>query len=239
MSVIALALLLASCAPPELRDQNLLRDDSLLTDDPCEAPCWRGITPGVTTWSAALTILEDDPTLSNVTTQQDEASAARVAEFQQEGGAAGCCQMYSEDGETVSVIFLRTAPTVTLGQLIESKGDPSYVLGTPFSDNQAIVNLVYPDLSLVIYAFVAGAEGSLSETSEIIGVLYVTPEDMELLILTSELHAWEGYQSYNVYSDQSPYEVTPAITMTPTGTITPQADGTPESTAEATESAGS
>jgi hypothetical protein len=69
----------------------------------------------------------------------------------------------------------------------------------------------------VIYAFVAGTAGALSESSEIVGVLYMTPTDMDLLIKTSNLHAWDGYKLYSAY-DTSEYQVTPSVTLTPTAT---------------------
>ena len=214
--VIALVLLFAACSPPPpLRDDKLLQDTSLITTDTtCSSPCWRGITPGKTPWSDALTKLQDDKTLENVTPQSDDKSKAIVAQFQQKGGTS-CCQMFSEDGTNVNVIFLRVAPTVKLGQLIAIQGEPTYLVGSPYSDDQAVINLIYPDKSLVVYAFVAGTTGSLSENSEIVGVLYMTPPDMDLLIKTSSLHAWDGYKAYQAY-DTSAFEVTPSVTLTPT-----------------------
>lgn len=209
----------AACQPPpELRDQNLLQDRSLITNEPCEAPCWRGITPGETSWGEALTILEDDTTLSDPTTQNDEESGSVVAEFQQINTNVPCCQMFSEAGELVDIVFLRVAPNVTLGDLIESKGEPSYLIGTPFSDDQAIMNLIYPDIPMVIYAFVEGTSGALSEDSEIIGILYLKSSDMDTLFETSDpgLQEWEGYQTYQYY-DESELEITPSVTVTPSG----------------------
>jgi hypothetical protein len=46
-------------------------------------------------------------------------------------------------------------------------------------------------------------------------VLYFIAEDMDLLLQTTDLHAWEGYQSYAAYMD-SEFEVTPSVTLTPT-----------------------
>jgi hypothetical protein len=214
--VIALALLFAACAPPPpLRDDTLLQDTSLLsTDSDCSAPCWRGITPGETTWGDALTILEDDTTLENVNVQEDDQSSAKAADFQQKGGSS-CCQIISNDGEVVGVIFLRVAPTTTLGKLIAAQGEPTYLVGSQYTDDQAVMNLIFPEKSLVAYAFVAGTSGSLSASSEIVGVLYLQPSDMDLLIKTSSLHVWDGYKSYEAY-DTSEFDVTPSVTLTPT-----------------------
>jgi hypothetical protein len=215
--MLALVLLVSACAPPpELRDPSLLRDESLISGQPCEAPCWRGITVGETTWRDALAIVEDDPELDAPNVQTDENSSAVVAEFKPTDGSP-CCQMYSETGELVDLLFLRVAPTMTLGEVIAAHGDPAYAVGSPFSDNQAIVNILYPDIPLVVYAFVAGeAQGRLSASSEIIGLLYLKPSDMELLLVTSELHAWEGYADYATYRPDGELEVTPSVTITPT-----------------------
>ncbi len=217
--LLALVLLFAACSPPPpLRDDTLLRDTSLTTENAdCSAPCWRGITPGVTPWRDALTILEDDTTLENVTVQEDEESAVKVAEFQQQGGSA-CCQMFTDEaGENVKVIFLRVAPTTSLEELFTMQGEPTYLVGSEYADDQAVVNLIYPDKALVIYAFVAGTQAALSETSEVVGILYMTPEDMDLLLKTNNLHAWEGYDTYLAYQE-SGFEVTPSVTLTPTPT---------------------
>ena len=69
------------------------------------------------------------------------------------------------------------------------------------------MNLIYPEKSLVVYAFVAGTTGDLLASSEMVGVLYMTPADMDLLIKTSTLQAWNGYQAYQTYADSTP-EVT-------------------------------
>lgn len=216
--LLALVLLVAACSPPELRDPNMLQDTSLISGEPCEAPCWRGITPGETSWSDALTILEDDATIENLQTQTDDNTNAALATWNQKGGAE-CCQMFSDDGEVVSVLLLRVAPATTLGQVIEKYGEPVYVVGSKFTDDQAALNIIYPEQNMVIYVFAAGTTGALSESSEVFALLYVVPSQMELLIQTSELHTWSGYSSFEQYADtNTEFEVTPAITLTPTET---------------------
>jgi hypothetical protein len=220
--LLVLVFLLAACSTPELRDTRMLQDDSIITGDPCLAPCWRGITPGETPWRDAVTILEDDTTIENLQTQTDEATGAAAAEWQQQGGTA-CCQAFSSDGETVSILFLRTAPGVTLGEVIDTYGEPSYAIGSPFSDNQAIVNLIYPDLPMVIYAFIPGTNGSVTAEADIIGMLYLTQEEMDLLEVTSNLHIWEGYDTYTAYrgEEDATFDITPSVTLTPTPTNAP------------------
>lgn len=211
--LLALVLLAAAACspPPELRDQNLLNDRSLVTGEPCAAPCWRGIIPGETTWSDALTILEDDSSLEDPTVQTAEDSAAVAASFKEPGGADASGQVFSEDGRTVSLVFLRVAPDMTLDEVLAVHGAPAYVIGTDFSDDppQAIVNLVYPDIPMIVYAFVAGKDGALDGSNEIVGVLYMRPEDMTTLIESSNLHVWEGMADFSTYGPDAPFEITP------------------------------
>ncbi len=104
--------------------------------------------------------------------------------------------------------------------MVEVHGEPTYAIGNPVTDDQAVVLLVYPDEQMVVLGFVPGAEGDLSDDSEIIGVWYITAENMELFTHTNNLHAWEGYQPFTTYAsevDASEFEVTPSITLTPEG----------------------
>lgn len=212
--MVVVALLVAACAPaPELRNENFLQDTSFIDADPCGAPCWRGITVGETQWGDALTLIEDDPTLSGLETRTADDSEIIGAIWSQADGD-GCCQMYSEGGEVVDVLILQTAPLVTLGEVVDVHGDPSYLIGETLSDDQGVFSLFYPDLDMLIYTFVAGEAGALSETSEVIGFGYFSPERMDLLLLTNDLHAWEGYQSYDAYMSTD-FEVTQSVTLTP------------------------
>jgi hypothetical protein len=196
----------------------LLNDRSLVTGEPCAAPCWRGITPGETSWSDALTLLEDDATLEDPTIQTAEDSAAVAASFKEPGGVDASGQIFSDDGEVVSLIFLRVAPDMTLDEVIDAHGEPVYAIGTPFSDDppQAIVNIVYPDTPMIVYVFVPGADGALDGTNEIVGVLYMRSQDMTDLIEASNLHTWQGMDTFAAYGPDAEFEVTPLPTLEPT-----------------------
>ncbi len=218
--LFALLFLVSACVPPvNLRDDKLLKDDSLITDQPCAAPCWRGITPGKTSWNDALTIVQDSTDLDKPDIQNEDNGPGIEASWQPKDGDQ-CCQMATLDGQTVSVILLRLAPTITLGKLIDARGEPKYVLGAPGDQDQAVVNLFYPDSSLIVTIFVAGdATGALSESSEVVGAYYISPDQMDLIIKTNSLYAWKGYQPFTAYAPDTPnadFIVTPSITLTPT-----------------------
>lgn len=252
-AILTAAVVVAACAPPpELRDTTLLTNASLVDGDPCGAPCWENITPGVTGWNEALTIIEDNNRLENLTTEEVEGEDGDTilrASWNARRGPV-CCQMFSDDGETVSILFLQLAPTNRVSQVFETHGEPTYAIGSEFSDNQAVLNLVYPEKQMVVYAFVEGAaEGVLSETSEVIAVLYMTEREMTLLVNSNNLHDWEGYSAYTTYApDAESFDLTPlpqdqldALLAEATEQVSPPSEATEpaaETTEEATETAG-
>ncbi len=217
--LLVLAVFIAACAPPPvLRNEKLLNDTSLTTNEPCAAPCWNGITPGETAWSTALTIIEDDSRFSDPQVQNAQDGPAVGAQWSKTDGDA-CCQMVSEDGQTVSFISLSFAPDMTVQQVIEAQGEPTYALGSSVTDDQAVIYLFYPEKAFIVVAFVAGATADLKPSSEIIGGLYAMADDMDLTIKTSKLHTWNGYAPFSEYRSDAPddeFEVTPEVTLTPT-----------------------
>lgn len=227
--LIALLLFISACVPPlNLRNDKYLKDDSLISKEPCDAPCWRGITPGETQWSEALTIVEDSADLDDPQVQNAQEGSGIGAVWQPKDGET-CCQMATLDGETVSVIVLRLAPTLKLGDLIEARGEPNYVLGSPGDEEQAIINLFYPDNFLIVTVFVAGdKKGELSASSEIVGAFYVAPDQMDLILKTNYLYGWKGYQPFSAYAPKATsdapeatepdFVITPSVTETATAT---------------------
>lgn len=210
MLLLGVMFLAACAAPPQLRNEQFLKDTSLIDGEPCESPCWRGITPGSTEWSDALTIIEDDANLTDLRTESSQETGEIAATFQQVGGVP-CCLMYSESGATVDQVLIQVAPSMTVGQVIETHGEPEYITPSELTADQASIAMYYPDIRSVVYAFVAGATGEVSESSEIFAVLYVREEDMEEIMTRSALYAWQGYQSFSAYT-----EAQPAITPVPT-----------------------
>lgn len=239
--VLFLVVFAAACAPaPNLRNEKFLKDASLITiNDECDVPCWRGITPGVTEWNDAIVTLQDQADLDDPQVQEIPNAAPAVGASWQATGGDPCCQIVSEDGQTVSSIFLQVAPDTTLKQLIDARGEPEYVLGTAGTDDQAIINLFYPEQSMIVFVFVAGAaNGALSETSEVIGAYYTSPDRIDLGIKLSSLYAWNGYQPFSAYAPDKPdadFAITQSVTLTPTGEAS-GSEATPEesATAEAT-----
>lgn len=236
--LVLMAALAACAAPPELRNPSFLEDNSLVNNEPCGAPCWRGITPGETTWRDALTILEDDATLSDIKTETNEETGEIAATFQRSNGVP-CCLVYTSKGSVVDQMLLQLAPKNTVQQVIDNLGEPTYFSGTEVSPEQAAAALFYPERQLVVYAFVKGAaEGKITAESEVFAALYLTAEDMQEVLQTSNLHDWLGYDSYAAYAAR-PFNITPMPTTeasetTESATAEPADDVTAEPTIEAT-----
>jgi len=223
--VLALVLVIAACTPPpNLRNEKFLHDDSLIEiDESCVSPCWNGIIPGETEWNDALTIIEDTPNFDQPQTQNAQEGPAIGALWKETNGD-DCCQMVTTEGETVDWILLQLAPNHTLEELIEVRGEPTYAVGTPGNDEQAVMNLFYPDQGLVVFVFVAGAaNGELSDSSEVVGVYYLAPGGMDTILEQSSLYAWQGYDTFAAYApdaENADFAITPIPTAEATSDAT-------------------
>ncbi|MCY3977911.1 MAG: hypothetical protein OXG23_07405 [Chloroflexi bacterium] len=206
--LLLLTVALAACAGEvNLLDETKLQDTSLLSGDPCEAPCWNGITPGETTYRDAKLILGSD----NRYKISDESEAegeepGRVFSFA-EGENQPCCQMISRDGETISSFMLQLAPQISFGPAFDKFGEPRYIIGQAVSEEQAYAVSVYPEAPMVIYAFVAGGEqGNVSVDNKIIALSYMAPSEMQHLLTCARLHEWKGFVSLATYAGAEEFD---------------------------------
>lgn len=185
-----------SIGEPEisLLNDNLLQDDSLISSESCGIPCWQNIIPGETSIDDARTIVEQN----NLTIVQDTSSGIAFASSESDV----CCQLLVESGSTsVNAIILQLAPNVTLGQVIEQHGNPAFVSGEPYSSNESIFTLFYPDLGTILNVRIDGANGQLSEDSIVISSVFVTEELMSGIVSQNPLDNWKGFLTFNEYMD--------------------------------------
>ena len=184
-----------SIGQPEqtLLDDNFLSDDSIITNDPCTAPCWQNITPGETSLADARTTIEQ---LANVTIRDRQNGFTFALD-----NAVVCCQIAAQDATTVSTILLQVAPSNSLDKLIEAQGDPTFVAGEPFTNDEYILTLFYPELNALVYTVVDGENGQLSDETPIFTIIYTSDPIMEQIVNNSPLDNWKGYLTYNEYMD--------------------------------------
>lgn len=175
-----------------LLNSSFLKDNSLLSGKPCAPPCWRNITPGQTSMEAALALVTSIDALETV----QSSSGAFVF---RSGEGEPCCQISSQDGETVGSILLQFAPEVSIGQVIAARGEPNFVLGQPFSETESNLMLYYPQQNMVLSVVVPGIDGRLSETSPVVAAVYATSEIFAAAFESAHLQAWQGYLSFREY----------------------------------------
>lgn len=200
---VLMAVALAACASaPNLLDDSRLDDISLLSGEPCEAPCWNGIVPGETGYRDAKILIEDDERFDNIQeSEPQEDSSLRAFSFSV--GEVQCCQIMSRDGEMIDSMFLQLAPVMALGPALDQHGDPDFLLGGEVSEDQAYMALIWNDVPMVVFVFVAGAaEGALSADSEIINLMYMSESEIQPVMDCAKLYLWEGYQPYADYVDE-------------------------------------
>jgi hypothetical protein len=103
-------------------------DRSYLENNPCDAPCWQKITPGITGESNAVAILSNLDLIDQDTLKCDDHSGnlslngCTFRRISNEGGVVGF-----EDG-IVQVIQLNS--DVTLGKAITAFGEPDFIVAS-------------------------------------------------------------------------------------------------------------
>ncbi len=208
-------LLTAACAPePTLRSDLFLNDTSVISGEPCAAPCWNGVTPGETTWDEATALVSTDAAFESFETNTE--SGLRQAVWQKAGSGQYCCRLIANDeaDAVVSYIFLALAPGIIVDNVIDAHGDPTYITVFPFTSAESVIQMIYPEKRMVVSVVVGDSTSSLLANSDVVATLYMSQEEMDLILETTELRAWAGYQSYSAYEQGTPV-ITPSVTLTP------------------------
>ncbi|MCU0496805.1 MAG: DsbA family protein [Anaerolineae bacterium] len=191
---------------------------SLITPDPiCALPCWNDITPGVTSWTDANILVGAERNFVNVETiNSPNDPTAQLLRWRSIDGL-DCCEMFSQDGQTVAGLNIIAITDITAAELIEAQGDPEGVYVNVRGANEALVYLFYPSKQLIVYVFV---DGAFSAENSVIGINLLSPDLMQETLTSVNLASWEGYDAWDVYLAAAQ--------------ATPEAIATEEATPEAT-----
>lgn len=194
LPLILVTLIIVGCTPsPELRNDAFLDDTSLITGEPCEAPCWQNLIPGETAWGVVLDTFDLNEDFIQVDSENSRRTPVDWIDYTFRDGPK-CCRIYSADGEVLDSILLLLSPQMTLGEVIERYGEPSYMTAQAETSEQASVQLVYPDIPMVLYVFSENiTDSELTAENEIIGVAYLSATAMDSLLQTENLYNWNGY----------------------------------------------
>lgn len=183
-----------ACTPaPTLRNEAFLDDTSLISGDPCTAPCWQDLVPDETAWGVAQDTVANSEDYIEVDSESNRSTGEAWIEFTYRDGPK-CCRIYTVDGETLSSILLLLSPQMTVSDVVDSFGEPTYITAQAETSEQAYVALIYADTPMVIYAFSENiTESDINGDNEVVGSVYMSASEMERLLQTQNLYNWTGY----------------------------------------------
>lgn len=205
--------LLAGCGtPPPLVSNDYLTDTSLIdTDAPCEAPCFQDIVPGTTTFADAVAKLKGNSLFKDVQSQDSPPQAV----WSTQGGTQCCNLAANPDTGLVEVVLVRTAPVMTLLDVLRRYGEPTYVVPQEYTPEEVALGLLYPEEGFLAYVTPGGTSSTLADENPVVVVLYFNPAQSQELIDGATLFEWQGLSAFSTYQNATPV-VTPKPTLTPT-----------------------
>ena len=191
---IVVWLVVSGCSPsPQLRNDAYLNDSSLVSGDPCEAPCWQSLIAGESAWGLAQDLIANNADYTVITNSRDRNTGEAWIEFAYQDGPV-CCRVYSRTQETLSSVYLLLSPQSTVKEVVERYGEPQFITAQEETPDQSYLALVYRDLSFVVYVFADNLSSSeITEDSQVIGVAYHAQSEMEILLQSQTLFSWNGY----------------------------------------------
>jgi hypothetical protein len=206
-----------SCGSPSEPDR------SLLTGEPCPAPCWHGVVPGESDEEEVRCALEDNPfvaqqSISRRVEEYDQLAVEYVV-FYWRSTSGGENWIHLSDGVVVDV-SLDVDYELTLGEIVKEFGAPEYLYG--FIEGVERFNYLvwfgYPEQGLSFCSVTrnitvsdylipdrAGV-GILPENLEVTEALYFAPTSLQRFLeevgarpremvdyLLDNAHEWQGF----------------------------------------------
>jgi hypothetical protein len=104
-----------------------------LSGNPCNPPCWEGITPGQTTLKDAVDLLQNNPLIGQLTIYADEnrPNSGEISwswpGVEKRGGRVFYARIGDVAGSVVYAIWPGFGEGVRLGEVIQAFGEPSHV----------------------------------------------------------------------------------------------------------------
>jgi hypothetical protein len=170
----------------------------------CQPPCWENITPGVTTYEAAISILESKPEIE-ITFTSEHGADWQFTRNNDEGGTLSA----SKDG-IVRMIWLGSLSDrkLRLHNIVEAYNYPIYVKPYDCREGMCSTALIYPELGMFLNVHTEN-KGSSSEAPRIEispdtvveRVYFIEPGRESFLNLyqledTEVLFDWIGFSDY-------------------------------------------
>ena len=167
-------------------------DRSILTDEPCAAPCWYGITPGVSDLEEVRQSLATNPHVDQASIREQQGTGDMVQVDWLERGLFSGLGLLSLRNDVVERIDLRMRYKITLGQVVEKYGPPEKVAAwyARAAGTAYYIRLYYPSKGLLFLvdtrprASPLGDTDVITEDMVITDVLYFAPTSIEDLLLS-------------------------------------------------------
>jgi hypothetical protein len=204
---LAILIVLVGCRPGK---------KSLILRDPvCEAPCWHGIHPGISSMSDVLTQLAGMPEVKKIATgnSQTPGELDRVS-WNFNPGVIECGGYVFLTNRLVSVIEVDTCGALTLSEIVVKFGNPNEVSAVASQREIRWLNisLLYPQSGLAVVAVEEGPwpldrPGRIAQEQQVEHVFYFNPELYDVLLrsdsflrvgaceneILSSLQPWRGF----------------------------------------------
>jgi hypothetical protein len=193
-------------------------DTSLLTGEPCEPPCWQGLTPGESTEEDVAEFMRatrfvDTRSVrrSSYTrlTRGGEEVAGVIIYWRSTAGLSTCNRFSIEEG-VLKYITICPDSGVTLGRLIDRYGPPEKyrAILQGFERRWVDVTLFYPTHGFTVYFMLSPDDMTLEPESQVAEVWYFQAAPLERFLelryeagsggptpgkLLELLRDWQGY----------------------------------------------
>jgi hypothetical protein len=172
-------------------------DKSLLTDEPCAAPCWYGIEPGVSTRWEARRIIDG---LEFVRSSTDIGSGILYWESSLMDPGIENHIKYQDYTDIVQEIGIWLEYELPLKDLIDAKGEPDGLIAS-YMDMRGVVSVqafwkkygLYVGLDTGVEHDMDAAIDSIEPDTRVFAAYYSSIEDMELDIKRRGYIEWDGY----------------------------------------------
>ncbi|MCX6083243.1 MAG: hypothetical protein NTW32_27260 [Chloroflexi bacterium] len=173
-------------------------DGGFLSGNPCSAPCFHNITPGVTTEKQALEILSLELDIKNCDRWEKNNNGVN------RGISCSNIGITFDDSNLVNVVSFRPTQIITIGEVIKKYGNPDAILVTsinPSNKQIGTVNMMvyYDSLNLNIsLADQNSGEFELKPTTLIGNIGYSDQNSYKLK--RRYFQKWNGYGLYKQFN---------------------------------------
>jgi hypothetical protein len=166
---------------------------ALVLDRTCQAPCWLGITPGVSTsWGVTEPLLQADFVDAPTIERHEWGPLEGLITWRFKRPAGDLAGFAYFDGETLSYLRILTLGAMSLGEALEQRDRPT--------EAWTQVNMIYPGLGCTLEVRfdstgqLIPASVVLTRDTPIRAVVYFNPSDppAELSVTEEQIQQWAG-----------------------------------------------